>query len=266
MIERFGHNPGANYGKMTNDELVKLRESHIREVRSIENPGVVKKVINWGMKLGAAAATFAGSMLIADKTFLENQRLRAKLPVSEESSNLGEETDGQLFNRFYGPAPEGKKLAWPCAGCGGCPNGMDGCKPRYMNDDEKLTVDKQEGKYTFATVEDAANWARVYEKNHPAIENCDTCEMVDKNKPPLRIEYSPYAGKHLERQVMFSVVASTMLGFAALKAVERFNEKPKEKHAHHLRHEIQHIEDELQKRAEARLQNEKPQPEQIKAA
>jgi hypothetical protein len=253
---RTSHTPSYDYAAMSDAELMKLRAKMLAEVEQLEKPGIIKRISKWLIKGGAAAVTFLGGMWIAENTFL-------KTPENKPA----EKNPLTFANDLTQPLTDGQALVWSCKGCGGCPE-MSGCFPAYINKADNIP--DAEGKiYNPAAGEKLAKFIAAH-PHHPAetLEyfraNPDTPNaMVSGIKQLLGVAVTPKsitstdtqtvdAEIFAKRQTIFAAVASTIAGIGAIKAVESQTDAKDEKQAHHTKHDIQHIEDELSCRLQRR--------------
>lgn len=217
MQPRYAHQPAEDYGSLSSEMLQEKHHAVAAEVEALEHPGWLTRITRAGGRVAAAVVGFGATLWMADRAFLGKGRALLEAEAAAPSP-LEQKDDATLVAETYGTAPEGQQLAWPCEGCPGCPGGMAGCRPTFKPRDD--------ARFTPATVERAAEWVRN--------------RLKQENPGHTPIERNTY-----DRQLVAAGVAASGVGLFMASLADRLLGRPERAHLHELRHELQHIEDEL---------------------
>jgi hypothetical protein len=221
MAQRHIPKNHADFAAMDVTRLHEQRAAIQSAMRELEHPGLWKRLQRAGARVGAAAIGFGLTIFAADKAFLAKSRMLLE-DSRQPHTAMEDKTDAQLVAETYGNAPEGQQLAWPCEGCGGCPGGMAGCRPAFKP--------REDARFTPATVEGAAEWAR--------------------NR--LRLEqpgHTPISQSTHDRQMIAAGAAASGVALLLANMADRLLGKP-EQQIQKLQHQLQHVEGLLAERSQ----------------
>ncbi|MBI1275559.1 hypothetical protein GC177_06270 [bacterium] len=221
MKQHAIHQPAEDYGSLSTEALQEKHHAMMTEVHALEHPGWLTRITRAGGRVAAAVAGFGATLLAADRAFLAKGRALLGAEAAAPGT-LEQKDDATLVAETYGTPPEGQQLAWPCEGCPGCPGGMAGCRPTFKP--------KDDARFTPATVERAAEWLRN--------------RLKQENPGHTPIQRNTY-----DRQLIAAGAAASGVGLLMANLADRLLGKPERAHLHELRHELQHIEDELAARS-----------------
>lgn len=236
------------------DELLALQARFQQEIHQLENPGLLKRLERFGAKATAAALGIAATLVLADRAYLGEQAKRAAaMPEASQPNRL---RPLHIVTDLDTPTPEGMRMVWSCENCA-CPKGMGGqCFPTYVDEKEPIAANYQD-----VTAEHIATF-RTANPNHPAqvverfladgdqYKNPDIHglhELAGLTRPTsaTATHDSAKALRALKNQTILTTLGASGIGAALYQLAARWLDTPRETHTHHLKHELQHVEDVL---------------------
>lgn len=269
-LKRAAHKPGADYGRMSDAELMALREAYLEEIRALENPGPLTRLWRRGVQAAGAVAAFAGGMWLSGQAFLNRERAAANLrPQPPAPEPAADDSPGRPLQRMMDaldePAPDDYERRWSCAGCpAGCANGMGGgCFPTFVRKDHPrrelfppVTDEQIATMHGNRVGKDYPAYNVAFFRTHPGHERAQmpglkerleaegiTFPAPEEPAAPAAAPPSP-PGRTLERQTVFATVASTGAAVGVAQWLAKRMTGKEAHHIHHLKHEVQHMEDE----------------------
>jgi hypothetical protein len=248
-MERSAHMPAQDYFSLSDSALLALHGQLVAEIDAAEKPSLWQRFSRGAAKTLAAGLTFAATLLVADQTFLRKSRA-AQAP---ESTDVEEQALSLVgLPKTLVEMPEGETLVWSCVGCVGCAGGMGGaCFPA------KIASDHPERSRYKAVQEGQLQEFRKNFPNHPQQVQDFYAQHPEDARAQIRgvldtpsaTPPQPATSPSLERQGIATGAIGAGLAMLAWQTAERLLEEPGKKHTHHLKHELQHVEDVLAMRA-----------------
>ncbi len=272
MIERAAHKPSIDLSTLSENELAELRAKHLEEIKQLENPSIFQKVAGFASRLFVASSTLVAGLFIAEKTFISNSRNKFAKEAERKLTNSNKTRTEYDYLTILPEVPDKPQadIVWSCAGCSGCTGGMYGqCGAVKIDDNAPNKANyhpvTEDQIATLKAKGDYAQKAKKYYAEHPNDPKLQIRGMEDltgvkyqgtKTATPSEEKTDEKARNHsIEKQWIFASVTSSIFSLITLKWVDDIFAKPTKDHIHHLKHEVQHIEDEMNFRE--RIKNQK---------